>query len=76
MSRIILDMQDLARAWKAAEQIEYGMIGINEAGVGSEVAPFGGIKQSGLGYELSKYGIEEFLTIKYLCMGVGYNKSL
>ena len=69
-------LQDLARAWKAAEQIEYGMIGINETAIGSEVAPFGGLKHSGLGKELSKYGIEEFLSIKYFCFGVGYNKSL
>lgn len=68
--------QDLARAWKAAEQMEYGMIGINETGMGSEVAPFGGLKHSGLGKELSKYGIEEFLSIKYCCFNVGYNKSL
>ncbi len=71
-----LGLQDLARAWKAAEGIEYGMIGINETGIGSEVAPFGGLKHSGLGKELSKYGIEEFLSIKYLCFNVGYNKGL
>lgn len=69
-------MQDLARAWKTAEQIHYGMIGINESTIGSEVAPFGGLKHSGLGKELSKYGIEEFLSIKYFCIGLGYNKSL
>ena len=75
-SSCTLILQDLARAWKAAEQIEYGMIGINETSIGSEVAPFGGLKHSGLGKELSKYGIEEFLSIKYFCFGVGYNKSL
>jgi succinate-semialdehyde dehydrogenase/glutarate-semialdehyde dehydrogenase len=68
--------KDLARAWKAAEQIDYGMIGINETAIGSEVAPFGGLKHSGLGKELSRYGIEEFLSMKYLCFGVGYNTSL
>lgn len=69
-------MQDLARAWKAAEGIDYGMIGVNETSIGSEVAPFGGLKHSGLGKELSKYGIEEFLSMKYLCFNVGYNKDL
>ncbi|KAK9806957.1 hypothetical protein WJX72_008662 [[Myrmecia] bisecta] len=66
--------RDLARAWKAAEQLEYGMIGINEVAITSEVAPFGGIKHSGLGREQSKYGIDEFLIIKYMCMGVGYRQ--
>ena len=52
------------------------MIGVNESTIGSEVAPFGGLKHSGLGKELSKYGIDEFLNIKYVCFGVGYNNSL
>ena len=69
-------LQDLARAWKVAEGIDYGMIGVNETTIGSEVAPFGGLKHSGLGKELSKYGIEEFLSMKYVCFNVGYNKSL
>lgn len=48
-------------------------IGVNEVAIGSEVAPFGGVKQSGLGREQSKYGLDEFLEVKYLCMGLGYN---
>lgn len=69
-------MQDLARAFKAAEQLDYGMVGINEQAITSEIAPFGGIKHSGVGRENSKYGLEEFLQLKTLVMGVGYNKSL
>jgi succinate-semialdehyde dehydrogenase/glutarate-semialdehyde dehydrogenase len=52
-----------------AEALEYGMVGINTGLISNEVAPFGGVKQSGLGREGSKYGIEEYLEIKYLCMG-------
>lgn len=48
-------------------------IGLNDVGIGSEVAPFGGVKQSGQGREQSKYGLDEFLEIKYVCMGLGYN---
>ena len=48
---------------------EYGMVGINEGIISTEVAPFGGVKQSGIGREGSKYGIEEYLEIKYLCLG-------
>ena len=69
-------LQDLARAWKAAEGIKYGMIGVNETSITSEVAPFGGLKHSGLGKELSKYGLSEFLDIKFIAFNVGYNKSL
>ena len=54
--------------WKVAEALEYGIIGINTGLISTEVAPFGGIKQSGLGREGSKYGIDDFLEIKYLCM--------
>src|SRR5690606_21647559 len=61
--------RDLARAWRVAEALEFGMVGINESLISTEVAPFGGIKQSGLGREGSKYGIEEYLETKYLCMG-------
>ena len=56
--------QDLKRSWKVAEELEYGMIGVNEVGITSEVAPFGGIKHSGIGREHSKYGMDEFLYIK------------
>ena len=61
--------QDISRVWRVSEALEYGMVGINEGGISSEVAPFGGVKESGLGREGSKYGIEEFTEIKYLCMG-------
>lgn len=59
--------QDVSRIWRVAEQLEYGMVGINEGLITNEVAPFGGVKQSGLGREGSKYGIEEYLEMKYLC---------
>jgi succinate-semialdehyde dehydrogenase/glutarate-semialdehyde dehydrogenase len=62
--------RDLARAWRVAEALDYGIVGINEGVVSTEVAPFGGVKQSGLGREGSKYGIEDYLEIKYLCMGL------
>ena len=62
--------RDLNRAWRVAEALEYGMVGINEGLISTEVAPFGGIKQSGLGREGSKYGIEDYLEIKYLCFGI------
>lgn len=57
--------KDLGRAWRMSEQLEYGMVGINKGLISNEVAPFGGIKQSGLGREGSKYGIEDYLEIKY-----------
>jgi succinate-semialdehyde dehydrogenase / glutarate-semialdehyde dehydrogenase len=61
--------RDIGRIWRVAEGLEYGMVGINEGIISTEVAPFGGVKQSGFGREGSKYGIEEYLEIKYLCMG-------
>ena len=61
--------RDIGRIWRVAEALEYGMVGINTGIISTEVAPFGGVKQSGIGREGSKYGIEEFLEIKYLCMG-------
>ena len=61
--------RDLARTWRVAEALEYGMVGINTGLISTEVAPFGGIKQSGLGREGSHYGIEEYLELKYLCVG-------
>jgi succinate-semialdehyde dehydrogenase/glutarate-semialdehyde dehydrogenase len=61
--------RDLGRVWRVAEALEYGMVGINTGMISTEVAPFGGVKESGLGREGSKYGIEEFLEVKYLCMG-------
>ena len=61
--------RDIGRIWRVAEALEYGMVGINEGIISNEMAPFGGVKQSGLGREGSKYGIEDYLEIKYLCMG-------
>ncbi|MGA2552219.1 MAG: NAD-dependent succinate-semialdehyde dehydrogenase [Burkholderiaceae bacterium] len=61
--------RDMGRIWRVAEALEYGMVGINTGLISNEVAPFGGVKQSGLGREGSTYGIEEYLEIKYLCMG-------
>jgi succinate-semialdehyde dehydrogenase/glutarate-semialdehyde dehydrogenase len=62
--------RDLSRVWRVAEGIESGIIGINTGIISTEVAPFGGVKSSGLGREGSKYGIEDYLEIKYLCMGI------
>jgi succinate-semialdehyde dehydrogenase/glutarate-semialdehyde dehydrogenase len=62
--------RDLGRVWRVAEALEYGIVGINTGIISTEVAPFGGVKQSGLGREGSKYGTEDFLEIKYLCMGI------
>ena len=62
--------RDLGRVWRVAEALEYGIIGINTGIISTEVAPFGGVKQSGLGREGSKYGWEDFVEIKYLCMGL------
>lgn len=62
--------ESLSRAWKISEALEYGMVGVNEGLISTEVAPFGGIKESGTGREGSKYGIEDYLEIKYMCMGI------
>src|SRR6266511_3995947 len=61
--------RDNARVWRVAEAIEAGIVGINTGLISTEVAPFGGVKESGIGREGSKYGIEEWLELKYLCMG-------
>jgi succinate-semialdehyde dehydrogenase/glutarate-semialdehyde dehydrogenase len=61
--------RDIARAWRVAEALEYGIVGLNEGAISTAVAPFGGIKQSGLGREGSHYGIEEYVETKYLCLG-------
>ena len=74
LSAIPSILQDLARTWRVAEELEYGMIGVNEAGITSEVAPFGGIKQSGLGREQSKYGMDEFCIVKYVQQGINYER--
>jgi succinate-semialdehyde dehydrogenase/glutarate-semialdehyde dehydrogenase len=61
--------RDLGRVWRVAEQVEYGIVGINTGIISTEVAPFGGVKESGIGREGSKYGIEDYLEVKYMCMG-------
>ncbi|KJZ22710.1 NAD-dependent succinate-semialdehyde dehydrogenase [Tritonibacter mobilis] len=62
--------RDMSRIWRMSEALEYGMVGINTGLISTEVAPFGGVKQSGLGREGSKYGIEDYLELKYLCMSI------
>ncbi|MBI2312972.1 MAG: NADP-dependent succinate-semialdehyde dehydrogenase [Betaproteobacteria bacterium] len=61
--------RDIGRVWRVAEALEYGMVGINTGLISTEVAPFGGVKESGIGREGSKYGIEDYLVVKYLCLG-------
>ncbi|ASI91941.1 NAD-dependent succinate-semialdehyde dehydrogenase [Vibrio mediterranei] len=61
--------QNIHRVWKVAEALEYGMVGINEGIISTEVAPFGGVKQSGIGREGAKQGIDEYMDVKYLCFG-------
>ena len=61
--------KDLAKVWKVAEALEYGMVGVNTGLISTEVAPFGGVKQSGQGREGSKYGVDDYLEMKYVCMG-------
>jgi succinate-semialdehyde dehydrogenase/glutarate-semialdehyde dehydrogenase len=63
--------RDMARCWRVGEALEYGMVGINTGLISNEVAPFGGVKQSGLGREGSRYGLDEYLEIKYLCFSLG-----
>jgi len=63
--------RDLGRAWRVSEALEYGMVGVNEGLISTEVAPFGGIKQSGLGREGSHYGIDDYIEQKYMCLGIG-----
>ena len=61
--------RDLGRVWRVAEALEYGMVGINVGVIATEHVPFGGVKQSGLGREGSRHGMEEYLEMKYLCLG-------
>ena len=61
--------RDIGRIWRVSEGLEYGMVGVNTGLVSTEVAPFGGVKESGLGREGSKYGIDDYLEVKYLCLG-------
>ncbi|AOY00797.1 NAD-dependent succinate-semialdehyde dehydrogenase [Jeongeupia sp. USM3] len=60
--------RDIGRIWRVAEALEYGMVGVNTGLISSEVAPFGGVKQSGMGREGSKYGLDDYLELKYLCI--------
>ena len=62
--------KDLSRVYKVAEALEYGIVGVNTGIISTEVAPFGGIKQSGLGREGSSWGIDEYLEMKYVCVGL------
>ena len=61
--------RDIGRIWRVAEGLEYGIVGINEGLISNEMAPFGGVKESGQGREGSKYGLDDYLEIKYMCMG-------
>ena len=61
--------RDVSRLWNIAESLECGMVGVNTGMISNEVGPFGGVKQSGFGREGSKYGIEEFMDLKYVCIG-------
>ncbi|HHC29804.1 MAG TPA: aldehyde dehydrogenase family protein, partial [Rhodobacterales bacterium] len=61
---------NLSRVYKVAEALEYGIVGVNTGIISTEVAPFGGVKQSGLGREGSRHGIEDFLEMKYICMAI------
>jgi succinate-semialdehyde dehydrogenase/glutarate-semialdehyde dehydrogenase len=61
--------RDLGRVWRVAESLEYGMVAINTGILSNEAAPFGGVKQSGLGREGAKYGLDDYLEIKYMLMG-------
>ncbi len=61
--------RDLARSWRVSEALEYGIVGLNTGIISTEVAPFGGVKESGLGSEGSKYGLQDYLDVKYTCIG-------
>ena len=61
--------RDIGRIWRVGEALEYGIVGINEGIISTESAPFGGVKESGIGREGSKYGIDDFVEIKYMCLG-------
>jgi succinate-semialdehyde dehydrogenase/glutarate-semialdehyde dehydrogenase len=61
--------RDIGRVWRVSEAIEYGMVGVNEVAITSDVVPFGGVKQSGMGREGSRYGVDDYIETKYICMG-------
>lgn len=62
--------RDISRIWQVAERLDFGMVGVNTGAISTEVAPFGGVKQSGLGREGSRYGLDDYLELKYLCLAV------
>ncbi len=62
--------RDLGRGWRVSEALEYGIVGLNSGIISTAVAPFGGVKQSGIGREGSRHGIDEYLEMKYVCMGI------
>jgi succinate-semialdehyde dehydrogenase/glutarate-semialdehyde dehydrogenase len=62
--------RDISRVWRVAEALEYGIVGVNTGLISTEVAPFGGVKESGIGREGSRYGIEDYLSVKYVCLGI------
>ena len=61
--------ESMRRSWQVAEALDYGMIGVNETAISAEIVPFGGVKESGQGREGSKYGLDDYLEIKYICFG-------
>jgi succinate-semialdehyde dehydrogenase/glutarate-semialdehyde dehydrogenase len=61
--------RDIGRIWRVSEGLEYGIVGINTGIISNEMAPFGGVKESGQGREGSKYGLDDYLEIKYMCIG-------
>ena len=61
--------RDIGRIWRVGEALEYGIVGVNVGIISTEVAPFGGMKESGIGRERSHYGLDEFMEVKYLCLG-------
>src|SRR5690606_30648284 len=62
--------RDIGRVWRVGEALEYGMVGVNTGLISNEAAPFGGVKQSGMGREGSHYGLDDYMVVKYLCMGL------
>ena len=66
---LIANVADLGRVWRVSEGIDYGMVEVKKVGITSEAVPFGGMKESGLGREGSKYGIDDYIETKYICMG-------
>jgi succinate-semialdehyde dehydrogenase / glutarate-semialdehyde dehydrogenase len=62
--------QNLSRVWRVSEGLEYGILGVNTGIISTEVAPFGGMKESGIGREGSRYGLDDWLELKYVCLGI------